>query len=286
MKAVIPAAGLGTRFLPAAKAMPKEMLPVVDKPVIQYVVEEAVESGIDDILIITGRGKRAIEDHFDYSFELEHQLRASGKKKMLEEVKSIADLADIHFIRQKEPKGLGHAILCAEKHIGDEMFAVLLGDDIVECRKPCTQQLLDIYKRYKGSIIGVEEVPEEAQQSYGIVEGEQVAKGVFRISRLIEKPARGETGSNLAVFGRYVLTPEIFKVLRATPPGFNGEIQLTDALNDLCRRQPMFAALVDGKVWDVGNKLNWIKANIELALLRDEFKAELGEYLKALTVDR
>lgn len=284
MKAVIPAAGLGTRFLPAAKAMPKEMMPVVDKPVIQYVVEEAVASGIEDILIITGRGKRAIEDHFDYSFELEHQLRASGKKKALEEVKSIADMADIHFIRQKEPKGLGHAILCAEKHIGNSDFAVLLGDDIVAADIPCTAQLLKIYNKYRASIIGVEEVSEDAKSLYGIAEGEEVSKGTYKISKMIEKPGLDETDSNLAVFGRYILTPDIFAALKETPEGRGKEIQLTDALNILCGKQPMFAALVKGKVWDVGNKLNWIKANIELALLRDEFRSELAEYLQA--VDR
>lgn len=282
MKAVIPAAGLGTRFLPAAKAMPKEMMPVVDKPVIQYVVEEAVASGIEDILIITGRGKRAIEDHFDYSFELEHQLRASGKKKALEEVKSIADMADIHFIRQKEPKGLGHAILCAEKHIGNSDFAVLLGDDIVAADIPCTAQLLKIYNKYRASIIGVEEVSEDAKSLYGIAEGEEVSKGTYKISKMIEKPGLDETDSNLAVFGRYILTPDIFAALKETPEGRGKEIQLTDALNILCGKQPMFAALVKGKVWDVGNKLNWIKANIELALLRDEFRSELSEYLKGV----
>lgn len=285
MKAVIPAAGLGTRFLPAAKSMPKEMMPVVDKPVIQYVIEEAVASGIEDIIVITGRGKRAIEDHFDYAFELEHQLRIKGKTELFEKVKSISDMADIHFIRQKESKGLGHAVMCAKKHVDNEPFAVLLGDDIIESITPCTRQLRDLHEKYGGSIIGVEEVTAEEMSSYGIAEGEQVSEGLLKISKMIEKPQPGETDSNLAVFGRYILTPEIFEILEETPEGRNNEIQLTDALNVLCQRQPMYAALVEGKVWDVGDKLNWIKANIEFALQRDEFRDELSEYLQQFTVD-
>lgn len=285
MKAVIPAAGLGTRFLPATKAQPKEMLPVVDKPTIQYVVEEAALSGIDDILIITGRGKRAIEDHFDRAFELEYYLDSRGARDSLEDVKSIADLADIHYVRQKEPKGLGHAILCAKKHVGDEPFAVLLGDIIALDGTPATQQILNVFERFVSSCIGVTPVAEELVERYGIVSGVPVEDGIMKIDDLVEKPRRAEAPSNLAIFGRYVLTPEIFDCLEQTEPDAGGEIQLTDALRLLLERQPIYACDVTGEKHDTGSKLDWLIANIDLALRRDDLADDLKAYLRELKLD-
>ncbi len=285
MKAVIPAAGLGTRFLPATKAQPKEMLPVVDKPTIQYVVEEAALSGIDDILIITGRGKRAIEDHFDRAFELEYYLDSRGARDSLEDVKSIADLADIHYVRQKEPKGLGHAILCAKKHVGDEPFAVLLGDIIALDGTPATQQILNVFERFVSSCIGVTPVAEELVERYGIVSGVPVEDGIMKIDDLVEKPRRAEAPSNLAIFGRYVLTPEIFDCLEQTEPDAGGEIQLTDALRLLLERQPIYACDVTGEKHDTGSKLDWLIANIDLALTRDDLADDLKAYLRELKLD-
>lgn len=286
MKAVIPAAGLGTRFLPATKAQPKEMLPVVDKPTIQYVVEEAVASGIDDILIVTGRGKRAIEDHFDKSFELEEILKRDQKTEALAQVRSLADMAHIHFIRQKRQLGLGNAIACARKYVGNEPFAVLLGDTITMCETPCTKALAASYKKYGTSIIAVERVPEEKVSSYGIVEVEKTEdEGIFKVISLVEKPAKGEAPSNLAIFGRYVLTPEVFAVLEQTEPGKNGEIQLTDALSLLLEKQDIYAYEVTGRRYDIGNKLDWLKATIELALERPDLGKPLKEYLKSISSD-
>lgn len=282
MKAVIPAAGLGTRFLPATKAQPKEMLPVVDKPTIQYVIEEAVASGIDDILIITGRGKRAIEDHFDRSIELETHLEKKNDQEFLDELLRLADLADIHYIRQKEAKGLGHAIYCARKHIGNEPFAVLLGDTITLTEIPCTKKLWQIFEEYKASAIAVEEVPWEKVSQYGIIKGKQIAEDIFLVEDLVEKPSREKAFSNLAIFGRYVLTPSIFECLERTKPGRGHEIQLTDALKLLLEKEPIYAYEVKGRRYDIGKKIDWLIANIELALDRPDLKPGLIKYLRKI----
>jgi UTP--glucose-1-phosphate uridylyltransferase len=281
MKAVIPAAGFGTRFLPITKAQPKEMLPVYDKPTIQYVVEEAVASGIEDILIITGRGKRAIEDHFDRSIELELALNNSGKHEYLRQLEDISNLASIHFIRQKEPRGLGDAILCGERFVGDEAFAVLLGDTITIDDTPCTLQLMNAYKTYKGSMIAVEKVERAKIPSYGIIKGKRKGR-VYRIEDLVEKPSIEEAPSNLGIIGRYVLTPEIFDCIKQVEPGVGGEIQLTDALRILKDEQPLYAYEFRGKRYDIGNKLDWLKSSIEVALSSEEIGKELRNYLLKL----
>jgi UTP--glucose-1-phosphate uridylyltransferase len=279
-KAIIPAAGLGTRFLPATKAMPKEMLPIIDKPTIQYIVEEAVESGIEDIIIVTGKGKRAIEDHFDNSFELEQSLFLKGKFELLNEVKKSAQMADIHYIRQKEPRGLGHAIWCARKFVGDEPFAVLLGDDVVQAEKPCLKQLIENYNKCNSSIIGVQEVERREVSRYGIIDGTQVTDKLYSVSSLIEKPKVEESPTNLAIMGRYILTPEIFKILEEHKVGAGGEIQLTDAIQKLTSLEKVFAYYFDGKRHDVGEKMGFIKTIIEFALQREDLKEELAEFLK------
>jgi len=282
-KAVIPAAGLGTRFLPATKAQPKEMLPLVDKPSIQYVIEEAVASGIDDILIITGRGKRAIEDHFDRNLELEETLREKEKIDELALMEEINSLADIHYIRQKKALGLGHAISCARKHVGDEPFAVLLGDDIVHSKTPCTKQIMDLYVKYQSPVISVEKVPKNLISSYGVVDVEGEAEdGVYLIKDLVEKPKPEKAPSDLGIIGRYVLTPEIFDALDHTKPGSGGEIQLTDALKILNKSQKMFACDFEGVRYDLGNKLEYMKASIEHALMRDDMRQDLLKYLRGL----
>lgn len=282
-KAIIPAAGLGTRFLPATKAQPKEMLPIVDKPTIQYIIEEAVESGIEDIIIVTGRGKRAIEDHFDKSYELEETLAKKGKFKMLEEVQSISNLANIHYIRQKEPLGLGHAINCAKRFIGDEPFAVLLGDDIVNShKKPCLKQLIAVYERYNSSVVGVQQVPDEDVSKYGIIsiQNGEIAKNCFHINDLIEKPKLKDAPSNYAIMGRYILRPEIFDILDTQEPGAGGEIQLTDAIKRLNEKQIVVAYNFEGVRYDVGDKFGFIKAQIEFALERDDLKDDVLAYLE------
>lgn len=279
-KAIIPAAGLGTRFLPATKAMPKEMLPIVDKPTIQYIIEEAVASGIEDIIIVTGKGKRAIEDHFDSSFELEHNLAEKGKWGLLEEVRKPSEMADIHYIRQKEPKGLGHAIWCARKFIGDEPFAVLLGDDIVESEKPCLKQMMNVYDTYKSAVVGVQPVPWDEVDRYGIVVGREKADRIYETSRLVEKPSRDEAPSNLAIMGRYILPSDIFEILETQASGKNGEIQLTDALSTLSRRDPILAYHFDGKRHDVGEKLGFIETSIHYALQHNELRPELLKYMR------
>jgi UTP--glucose-1-phosphate uridylyltransferase len=258
------------------------MLPLVDKPAIQFVVEEAVASGIDDILIITGRGKRAIEDHFDKSFELEHTLRAGGKIKELAEIERISDLADIHFIRQKEAKGLGHAILCAEKHVGGEPFSVLLGDDIVTSKTPCIKQCINLYAKYKDPIIAVEHVPKEMISSYGVVDVEKVEKSVYLIKDLVEKPAPSKAPSDLGIIGRYVLSPDIFDALRKTKRGKGGEIQLTDALRILNRNRKMFACDFEGTRYDLGNKFDYMRASVEFALNHPEVSGRFREYLRGI----
>lgn len=278
-KAIIPAAGLGTRFLPATKAMPKEMMPIVDKPTIQYIVEEAVESGIEDIIIVTGKGKRAIEDHFDHSFELEQNLKSKGKIDLYNEVQKSANLVDIHYIRQKEPKGLGHAIWCARKFIGNEPFAVLLGDDIVRAEKPCLQQLIDQYERYHLSILGVQPVRNEEVSRYGIVDGTEIGSHLYNVKNLVEKPSQEAAPSNLAILGRYILTPKIFDILANLQPGAEGEIQLTDAIAKLNHYEAVYAYHFDGVRYDVGEKMGFIKTTIEFALQREDLRANLLEYL-------
>jgi len=280
MKAVIPAAGLGTRFLPATKAQPKEMLPLVDKPAIQYVVEEAVSSGIKEILIITGRGKRAIEDHFDKSFELEYALKRAGKTEELKKVQEISNMAHIHFIRQKEQRGLGDAILCAKEFVGNEPFAVLLGDDITMDRTPCTKEIIDVFNKYKKSVVCVEEIPKENLHKYGVIKGKNIENNVYLIENLVEKPLPRKAPSNLAMLGRYVLTSDVFDCIKKTKPGINNEIQLTDALNILKKNQDIYAYEFKGKRYDIGTKIDWLKANIALSLQRNDLKDELIAYLK------
>lgn len=281
-KAIIPAAGLGTRFLPATKAMPKEMLPIVDKPTIQYIIEEAVASGIEDIIIVTGKGKRAIEDHFDYSFELEHNLAEKGKWGLLEEVRRSSEMADIHYIRQKEPKGLGHAIWCARKFIGNEPFAVLLGDDIVESDRPCLKQMMDVYDTYQSAVVGVQPIPWDEVDRYGIVDGQQKADRIYETTRLVEKPAQKDAPSNLAIMGRYILPASIFAMLESQQAGKNGEIQLTDALATLARIEPIIAYQFEGLRHDVGEKLGFIKTSIHYALQNDELHSDLMDYLQEI----
>ncbi|QFF98014.1 UTP--glucose-1-phosphate uridylyltransferase [Psychrobacillus glaciei] len=284
-KAIIPAAGLGTRFLPATKAMPKEMLPIVDKPTIQYIVEEAVASGIEDIIIVTGKGKRAIEDHFDHSFELEENLMQKEKYDLLEKVKASSKV-EIHYIRQKEPKGLGHAVWCARKFIGDEPFAVLLGDDIVQSETPCLKQLMNQYEETLSSVIGVQTVPDEVTHRYGIVEPKMQDGRRYQVENFVEKPAQGTAPSNLAIMGRYILTPEIFMFLEEQNVGAGGEIQLTDAIQKLNQIQRVFAYDFEGKRYDVGEKLGFITTTIEMALQDDGLRDDLLEYLDGLMTSR
>ncbi|MCC2387549.1 UTP--glucose-1-phosphate uridylyltransferase GalU [Bacillus pacificus] len=278
-KAIIPAAGLGTRFLPATKAMPKEMLPIVDKPTIQYIIEEAIESGIEDIIIVTGKGKRAIEDHFDHSFELEQNLLEKGKYEMLEKVQASSRI-NIHYIRQKEPRGLGHAVWCARKFIGNEPFAVLLGDDIVQAETPCLRQLMDQYEGTQSSVIGVQTVPENETHRYGIIDPVEQNNRRYQVRQFVEKPAEGTAPSNLAIMGRYVLTPEIFVFLENQQTGAGGEIQLTDAIQRLNEIQRVFAYDFEGTRYDVGEKLGFIKTTVELALKNRELRQNLLEFIK------
>jgi len=281
-KAIIPAAGLGTRFLPATKAMPKEMLPIVDKPTIQYIVEEAVASGIEDIIIVTGKGKRAIEDHFDIAFELEQNLAEKGKLNLLEKVRYSTNLADIHYIRQKEPKGLGHAVWCARNFIGDEPFAVLLGDDIVQSETPCLRQLIEQYEETHSSVIGVQTVPDNETHRYGIVEPSVQTGRRYQVENFVEKPAPGTAPSNLAIMGRYILTPEIFMFLDKQETGSGGEIQLTDAIQQLNQIQRVFAYDFEGKRYDVGEKLGFVKTTLEFALQDDRLREELLGYMEEM----
>lgn len=280
-KAIIPAAGLGTRFLPATKAMPKEMLPIIDKPTIQYIVEEAVASGIEDIIIVTGKGKRAIEDHFDNAFELESNLMEKNKFDLLEKVQASSKV-DIHYIRQKEPNGLGHAVWCARKFIGDEPFAVLLGDDIVQAKTPCLKQLIDEYNQTLSSVIGVQTVPENETHRYGIVDPSGQTGRRYQVNRFIEKPTMGTAPSNLAIMGRYILNPEIFMFLEQQEKGAGGEIQLTDAIQKLNEIQRVFAYDFEGKRFDVGEKLGFVKTTIEFALQNEEVKEEVLEFITQL----
>lgn len=281
-KAIIPAAGLGTRFLPATKAMPKEMLPIVDKPTIQYIVEEAIESGIEDIIIVTGKGKRAIEDHFDHSFELEQNLYEKGKFNLLNEVQKSSKLVDIHYIRQKEPKGLGHAIWCARKFIGDEPFAVLLGDDVVEAKTPCLKQMIDQYDRKHASILGIQPVKETEVSRYGIVDGSMIDNRIYQVNNLVEKPQQEAAPSNLAILGRYILTPKIFSILQDQKPGTGDEIQLTDAIAELNKQEEVYGYDFEGRRFDVGDKMGFIQTTIEFAIQREDLKKDLLDYLSSV----
>jgi UTP--glucose-1-phosphate uridylyltransferase len=279
-KAVFPVAGLGTRFLPATKSTPKEMLPLIDKPLVQYVVEEAVASGIEQILFVTGRGKRAIEDHFDIAFELESLLYDKGKDLELHQVREIAEMANIFFVRQKEALGLGHAILCAKEFIGDEPFAVLLGDDIIDSEQPCLSQLLAVYESYRAPVLALEKVPMENISSYGCVRANHLASRVYEVLDLVEKPARSEAPSDLAIIGRYILTPAIFPILEILEPGKGGEIQLTDAIKMLARESSIYGCRFEGVRHDCGDKLGFLKATVDMALKREEFNGEFEAFLR------
>lgn len=285
-KAIIPAAGWGTRFLPATKAQPKEMLPIVDKPAIQYTVEEAVASGIEDIIIVTGRNKRAIEDHFDRALELEILLKEKGQDDLLQLIEDISNLVDIHYVRQKETLGLGHAVYCARKFIGDEPFAVLLGDDLIDAPVPCLRQLLDIYEERRASVLAIQQVPEEDVSRYGIIKPGTLEGGdrLFRVEDLVEKPPVPEAPSRYAVIGRYIITPEIFDIIEGVPPGAGGEIQLTDALRRLARIQPIYACLFSGERYDVGDKLGFLQATVKFALARPELGDSFRSFLRKVVL--
>lgn len=288
-KAVFPAAGLGTRFLPATKAQPKEMLPLVDKPLIQYGVEEVMHSGVPNIIIVTGRGKSSIEDHFDVSFELEHLLESRGKKEMLAAVRGISDMIDISYVRQKEALGLGHAVLRAKELVGNEPFAVVLSDDVIDAEIPCMRQLLDIYEYFGASVLALMEVPRENISAYGVVDAEPVAHNgsrdrLYRIRNMVEKPNAADAPSNLAIIGRYVLTPEIFPSIEAVQPGSGGEIQLTDGLRHLLRNRPIYGYKFDGTRYDAGDKLGFLKATVEFALKRYDLGGSFRDYLKHLSL--
>jgi UTP--glucose-1-phosphate uridylyltransferase len=288
-KAVFPAAGLGTRFLPATKSQPKEMLPLVDKPIIQYGVEETLASGIDNIIIVTGRGKTAIEDHFDVSFELEQMLESRGKKKELEMVRAVSDLIHISYIRQKEALGLGHAVSVTRELVGNEPFAVVLADDVILSERPCLRQLLDVYEHTGGSVLAVMEVPPEAISRYGVIAGEPQsfhgsADRLYRLRDMVEKPPADKAPSNLAIIGRYVLTPGIFDALAETAPGQLGEIQLTDGIRHLLDREPVYAYRFEGARYDAGDRLGFLQATVELALRREDLGADFRRYLKSLAL--
>ena len=280
-KAVIPAAGLGTRFLPATKAQPKEMLPIVDKPTLQYIIEEAVASGVEEILIITGRNKKSIEDHFDKSVELELELENKGKTDLLEIVRGISNMVNIHYIRQKEPKGLGDAIYCARYFIGDEPFAIMLGDDMVDNGQgpPCLKQLIDAYEDHNASILGVQEVDKETTDKYGIIDGQKLSDNIYKVKALVEKPDPDQAPSNVAILGRYIITPQIFDILGQIPPGKNGEIQLTDALEILKDKEDMYAYVFEGRRYDLGDKLGFLQATVDAALKKPELRDEFLRYL-------
>ncbi|MBV8896246.1 MAG: UTP--glucose-1-phosphate uridylyltransferase GalU [Acidobacteriaceae bacterium] len=288
-KAVFPAAGLGTRFLPATKAQPKEMLPLVDKPLIQYGVEEAMHSGIQNIIIVTGRGKSSIEDHFDVSFELEHLLESKQKGDMLSMVRGISDMIDVSYVRQKEALGLGHAVLRAKELVGTEPFSVVLSDDIIASETPCIRQLLDVYEYYGASVLALMEVPSDQISAYGVVDAEMVSDNgrenrLYRIRNMVEKPKPADAPSNLAIIGRYILTPEIFQCIESIEPGSGGEIQLTDALKYMLRNRPIYGLKFEGKRYDAGDKLGFLKATVEFALNRHDLGQPFRDYLKTLCV--
>lgn len=285
-KAIIPAAGLGTRFLPTTKAMPKEMLPIVDKPTIQYIVEEAVQSGIEEIMIVSGRSKRVIEDHFDKNFELEIKLKEKNNVRMLQVLDEITNLGDIHFVRQREPLGLGHAIWCARKFVGDEPFAILLGDIIIQSEVPCLKKLIDKYKEHGGaSVIAIQSVPEDEVSKYGVIDGDPIGENMHLVRHLVEKPQQNPP-SQLAIIGRYVLTPAIFDILEHTKPGAGGEIQLTDALNKLAIQEKLLAYLYEGRLYDVGNKLGFLMATVEYAYKNEELSEAFDHYIRAFLAEK
>jgi len=283
-KAVFPAAGLGTRFLPATKAQPKEMLPLVDKPIIQYVIEEAVAAGITQIIIVTGRGKNAIEDHFDVSYELEKLLEERGKTDLLEEVRRISNMISVSYVRQKETLGLGHAVLVAKELVGDEPFAVMLGDDIIDAAVPCMRQMVEVFERHEGPVVAVHQVPRDEISAYGVIAGqaEPTNDRLFRVTDMVEKPRKEEAPSDLAIIGRYILTPDIFEILEKTPRDKGGEIQLTNGIRVLAERRPVYAYRFEGRRHDAGNKLGFLKATVEFALKRDDLGGPFREYLKSL----
>lgn len=281
-KAVIPAAGLGTRFLPATKAIPKEMLPIVDKPTIQYIVEEVIASGIEDILIITGRNKGSIEEHFDRAPELEYNLEKNNNEELLEEVRKISKMINIHTVRQKNPLGLGHAIYCAKSFVGNEPFAVLLGDDIVDSKKPCLKQMLEIFEEYQSTILGVQPVGWENVSKYGIVSGNKIKDRIYTVNDLVEKPKKEVAPTNIAILGRYIITPKIFEILRNTKTGVGGEIQLTDGLKELCNIEDVYAYIFEGRRYDVGNKMGFLEATVDYALKREDLRDGFKEYLKTI----
>ena len=281
-KAVFPAAGLGTRFLPATKAQPKEMLPLVDKPIIQYGVEEALASGVDNIILVTGRGKNAIEDHFDVSVELETFLEARGKTELLAEIRKISNLINFSYVRQGEPLGLGHAVLVTRALVGDEPFAVILGDDVIDATPPALKQMIDVFRQVGGPVLAIERVPKSDVSSYGIIDGEEVSPGVYRIRDLVEKPPRDEAPSDLAIIGRYILTPDIFPALEATATDRTGEIQLTNGLRHLLKERPIYGCRIDGVRHDTGNKLGFLKAVVYFALRRPDLSDRFAEYLRTI----
>lgn len=283
-KAVIPAAGLGTRFLPATKSIPKEMLPIVDKPTIQYIVEEVIASGIEDILIITGRNKGSIEEHFDRAIELEYNLEQNHKKELLEEVRKISKMINIHTVRQKDPKGLGHAVYCAKSFVGNEPFAVLLGDDVVDSKVPCLKQMIDMYDTYNSTILGVQKVEWENVNKYGIVSGNKINDNVYTVNDLIEKPDINNAPTNIAILGRYIITPEIFDILENTKKGVGGEIQLTDGLRELANIHEMYAYIFEGRRYDVGSKIGFLEATVDFALKRDDLRESFISYLRRLNL--
>jgi UTP--glucose-1-phosphate uridylyltransferase len=285
-KAVFPAAGLGTRFLPATKAQPKEMLPLVDKPIIQYGVEEAVASGVDNIILVTGRGKNAIEDHFDVSVELETFLEARGKKELLAEIRKISNLINFSYVRQGEPLGLGHAVLVTRALVGDEPFAVILGDDVIDANPPALRQMIDVFQEVNGPVLAIERVPREDVSSYGIIDAEEIKPGVYRIKDLVEKPTREEAPSDLAIIGRYILTPDIFGALEATVSDRTGEIQLTNGLRRLLKSRPVYGCQIDGVRHDTGNKLGFLKAVVYFALRRPDLAENFRRYLKDIDLER
>ena len=285
-KAVFPAAGLGTRFLPATKAQPKEMLPLVDKPIIQYGVEEAVASGVANIILVTGRGKNAIEDHFDVSVELETFLEARGKKELLDEVRKISNLINFAYVRQGEPLGLGHAVLVTKALVGDEPFAVILGDDVIDANPPALRQMIDVFHDVQGPVLAIEQVPREDVSSYGIIDAEEIRPGVYRIRDLVEKPPRNEAPSDLAIIGRYILTPDIFPALEATVTDRTGEIQLTNGLRQLLKSRPIFGCRIDGVRHDTGNKLGFLKAVVYFALRRPDLGDNFRKYLMGIDLER
>lgn len=284
-KAVFPAAGLGTRFLPATKASPKEMLPLVDKPLIQYVIEEAVASGVESIIIVTGRGKTAIEDHFDISFELENLLRERGKDEMVEQARSVSELARVSYVRQKQALGLGHAILQAKDFVEGEPFAVMLADDIVDAKVPALKQMLAIYEETGAPVLGTMSVEGEAISRFGVLDAEEVRPGVFRVKDMVEKPPFAEAPSDLAIIGRYILTPDIFSEIESTKPGAGGEIQITDAMRSLLKKRPFYAVRFEGTRHDAGDKLGFLKATVEFALKRADLGPQFREYLRSLKLD-